>query len=195
MQITPVVSLEDVNSNKSGFFVLLLPVRVEPCLSICLSQNFPLPVICLYVCALYYLLFFHVIIGCSPVCIYPAQQSTKVYICTSTFFHYRYNHETCFSIVCFLKRTKNFINRWIHAMHTIWSSRDIPHSLFSFFYPISLIPPTSSAIGSNPTHLCGFRRILVIVSGRHGSDGSTLARVLLFSVCLVNHMQRSSFPL
>ena len=97
------------------------------------------------------------------------------------------------SLACCLKRQKNFLCCWIPSGRTIGSSRYVPNCLFSFWYPGSLITPTRSSVGSDYTCFGRFRHALVNVSGRHVSDGSALARFLLFSIWLVQQMWSSSF--
>ena len=86
------------------------------------------------------------------------------------------------SLVCSIKRKNKFLKCRIPAGRPIGSARYVPFSLLYFWYPKSLLLPTRSAVGSNPTRLCGFFHALVTVSGKHGSEGSTLAIFLLFYV-------------
>ena len=75
-----------------------------------------------------------------------------------------------------LPRTENdFLNYCIPAGRTMGSSRDVPNSIFYYWYPVSLLRPNSSVVGSDPTLLCGFRHALANVSERHGTNGSTVA--------------------
>ena len=89
------------------------------------------------------------------------------------------------SLMCCLKCPNNFINCYIPAGRTIGSSIDVPNYILHFWYPNSILPPTISTVGSNPTHLCGLCHALATVSGRHGADGSALDRFCYFmSICL-----------
>ena len=90
------------------------------------------------------------------------------------YLHYRFNSDKIIYLVCCLKRQNNFPKCRIPTGRTIWSSRDVPNYTFYFWYPGSLLPPNSSAVGSEHTCLCGFRHSLLTVSGRHGADGSAL---------------------
>ena len=97
--------------------------------------------------------------------------------------HYTFICDTWYFSRVLPKTENNFLNYCIPVGSTMGSSRDVPNSIFSYWYPISLLPPISSNVGSDHTRLCGFCHALAIVSERHGIDGSTLASFFLF--CLV----------
>ena len=73
-----------------------------------------------------------------------------------------------------LKQQKYVLNCRIPVGRDIGSSRYVNNYILSFWYPISILTPTSYAVESDPTHVCVIRHALETVSEIHGADGSAL---------------------
>ena len=168
------------NPTKSDYFVLLLLVRESIRLSVC-PHTFDI-----YHRYLWYL---------ASILRSYIQHDNKLKwtYAPQSCLHYRFKRETCYLSCVLPKRKKNFLKYWVPGRGNTGSSRDVLNSLFWFYHPVSLLTPTRSAVGSYPTRLCVFHHSLSNLSGRHGADGSALARFLLFGVWSVKQIRCSSF--